>query len=254
MRDLDRQARLMADILRRFSEAELRAALRRELPELLAELPGPGVPFRDVVFMLVQAAQKCGYEPDLEILIASRRRPSVGLRAVIVVGVLVLMGAGGAFLTGWAIWQRPSASEAIGEATPPARVEPPPTSPVDAPEARPAAEPLSADSRPHAERRKESSQGERKREAPVPASPPPEPASEPTAGRAECRGWSCRLSADSGQFHKSEEFCVVPAAGTGVKRCIIHGELIHPAPTVECDLSESQLTGEVRWRRCHGEN
>lgn len=243
----------MADILRLFSEAELRGALQRELPELLAELPGPGVPFRDVAFALVQAARRSRYEPDLEILIASRQRRSVGLRAVIVVGVLVLLGAGAMFLASGAMGERPSASETIGEAAAPARIEPPPTSPVAAPEASPAAEPLSTESRPHVARRKESPQGSRQREASAISSPPPKPAREPVSGRAECRGWSCRLSADSGQFHHSEEFCVVPAAGSAMKRCIIHGELIHPAPTVECDLSESQLTGEMRWRRCHGE-
>ncbi|WP_434422783.1 hypothetical protein [Nannocystis pusilla] len=254
MRGLDRESQLMAGILQRFSEAELRGALQRELPELLTELPGPGAPFRDVAFMLVQAARRSGYLPDLEILVASRRRRSIGSLAVIV-GVLVLLGAGATSVANWAVPERPWASEAIREGAAPAAapVETPPTSPVATPEARSAAEPLMADSRPHAARRKEGLH-ERKREVPILVSAGLEPASEPTAGRALCRGWSCRLGADGGQFYKSEEFCVVPAGGSEVKRCIIHGRLIHPAPTVECDLSESQLTGELRWQRCHGEN
>ncbi|PCC72199.1 hypothetical protein SAMN02745121_01408 [Nannocystis exedens] len=241
----------MAQILRRFSEAELRAAVYRELPELLADLPGPGASFRDVAFALVRAAKSRGYVPDLEILIASRKRPAAGLRAALV-GVLVLVGAGAVFMAGRAVPAAPSDSQTSVEAAAPMHVEPPPTSPVAGPEPRPAAVPVSTARSPRT-RRKEAVAPEPK-SAPVPtASPEHDETREPASGRADCRGWSCRLSADSGQFHHSEEFCVVPAAGAEMKRCIIHGELLYPASTVECDLSEARLTGEMRWQRCRGE-
>lgn len=246
---------LRARLLRgRFSETQIRRALQRELPELLPDLPGPGASFGDFAFHLVEGARRREYTEDVEALLASMERRSTSLRRKLF-GALALASAGAVFVAGRAVRELPQDSGGLVEASAPTGAEPRTSSLAAGPEARPAPAPVTM-SRPTRARRRPAveSQAMPEPEASARATEDALPGGshEPSSGEAACRGRSCRLTADSGQFHRSEEFCVVPAGVSEVKRCIIHGELVHPAPTIECDLSEAQLEGVMHWRRCLG--
>lgn len=252
--------RLSELLIRRFSEPELRRAVGRRFPELADDLPCRPVSLRTLADALVELAERRGCLTDLalELLVVWSRRVSpirVGLFCVLLVGMtLAIRHATG----------RPAHDARADAHTEDAHTRTPDVSPATEPGMEPVVPgPLAS---PPAIRRTEAPQKRRALRVAspnlTPEKPPPalaelprDHAPEPRSGAAQCSGGLCILSADSGQFLKSEEFCVERAGGHGVERCILHGRLVHPDTTVKCNLSADNvsLTGRVRWSVCSGE-
>jgi len=252
--------RLAEFLVRRFSEPELRRAAERQFPGWAADLPSRPASLRTLAHALVEQAQRHGCLLDLALGLLgtwSRRTSSIGAMVLCVVTI-----ASAALATRQVM--RGSADDTPGDARPASMQAPPPdsapmTEPAPAPEASPVLDP------PVAVRSAEAPRKRRAARAPSDLSPealPPAPEDpqtdlvrEPTTGNARCSGGVCILSANSGLFLKSEEFCVEQADGSGVHRCIIHSRLVHPDATVTCDLStpgKESWVGDVRWRVCSG--